>query len=130
MTLWPRSGSAIDNPIRRDLQLFILTGLRATDAKTVRWDHVDFVAGTIHRPMPKGGEDRAFTVPVPNPHRLRDTFASAAHEAGVDWYDLEVLMNHALPSSGDVTMGFVRVSVDYLREAAEKIAGFLLAKLG
>jgi cytosine/adenosine deaminase-related metal-dependent hydrolase len=61
---------------------------------------------------------------------LRDTFASAAHEAGVDWYDLKVLMNHALPSSGDVTMGYVRVSVDHLRDATERIAGFLLAKMG
>ncbi len=184
---WRRAVDAIDNPIRRDLQLFILlTGLRATDAKTVRWEHVDFKAGTIHRPKPKGGEDRAFTVPVskavlellrrrrdenaiifprdcgwawpsramdgtvthvqqvkeqrylagrktttfPSPHRLRDTFASAAHEAGVDWYDLKVLMNHALPSSGDVTMGYVRVSVDHLREAAEKISAFLVAKMG
>jgi integrase len=25
---------------------------------------VDFEKGTIHRPKPKGGEDRAFTVPV------------------------------------------------------------------
>lgn len=56
---------AIQNPIRHDLQLFILlTGLRSTDAKTVRWEHIDFEAGTLHRPKPKGGEQRAFTVPV------------------------------------------------------------------
>ena len=30
----------------------------------VRWEHVDCEAGTIHRPKPKGGEDRAFTVPL------------------------------------------------------------------
>jgi integrase len=69
------------------------------------------------------------TTTFPSPHRLRDTFASAAHEAKVDWYDLEVLMNHALPSSGDVTVGYVRVSIDHLREAAEKIASFLLEKM-
>ena len=40
------------------------TGLRSTDAKTVRWEHVDFERWTVHRPKPKGGEDRAFTVPV------------------------------------------------------------------
>ena len=34
-------------------------------------------------------------------------------------------MNHALPS-GDVTMGYVRVSVEHLRAAAEKIATFLV----
>ena len=48
----------------------------------------------------------------------------------MDWYDLKVLMNHALPSSGDVTVGYVRVSVEHLRESAEKITAFLLAKMG
>ena len=62
---WRRKVDGITNPIRRDLQLFLLlTGLRSLDARTVRWEHVDFEAGTIHRPKPKGGEDRAFTVPV------------------------------------------------------------------
>jgi integrase len=164
----------------------LLTGLRCSDAKTVRWEHVSFEKGTLHRPKPKGGEQRAsrcrsasrcwtccgggrprtrccsramaagcspardmdggvthvaqvkeqryvadckVTV-FPSPHRLRDTFASPAHEAGVDWYDLKVLMNHALPSSGDVTVGYVRVSVEHLRETAEKIAAFLLGKMG
>ncbi len=69
------------------------------------------------------------TTTFPGPHRLRDTFASAAHEAKVDWYDLKVLMNHALPANGDVTMGYIRVSVEHLREATEKIAGFLLEKM-
>ena len=184
---WREAVESIQNPIRRDLQFFILlTGLRSTDAKTVRWEHVDLDAGTIHRPKPKGGEDRAFTVPVstpvleilerrrtdnaaiyprdegwvwpsrnmsggvthvaqvkeqryvagkktttfPSPHRLRDTFATAAHEAGVDLYDLKVLMNHALPSSNDVTWGYVRVSVEHLRAATERISAFLLEKMG
>jgi integrase len=53
------------SPVRRDYQLFVLyTGLRATDAATIRWEHVDFDAGTLHRPRPKGGEDRAFTIPL------------------------------------------------------------------
>ena len=30
----------------------------------MKWEDVDFEAGTIHRPKPKGGVDRAFTVPV------------------------------------------------------------------
>lgn len=61
------------------------------------------------------------TTTFPSPHRLRDTFASAAHEAGVDWDDLKVLMNHALPSSGDVTAGYVPVSVEHMVAATEKI---------
>ncbi len=183
---WKKTVDAIQNPIRSDLQLFILlTGLRSTDAKTVRWEHVDFEAGTIHRPKPKGGEDRAFTVPVsetvlkilrrrqeenrmlfprdggwvfpskdmqgrvthvqqtkearyvgeqklsvfPSAHRLRDTFASAAHEARVHPLDLKVLMNHTLPSAGDVTEGYIRPSIEHLRGAVEKVAAFLLEKM-
>jgi len=175
---WRRRVEGIDNPIRRDLQLFILlTGLRATDAKTVRWEHADFGAGTIHRPRPKGGEERAFTVPVskavldilrrrreenavifprdegsawpsrdmsggvthvqqvkeqmyiagrkatafPSPHRLRDTFRQRRARGRVDWYDLKVLMHHALPSNGDVTMGYVRVSVERGRGEGERV---------
>lgn len=53
------------SPVRRSYQYFVLlTGLRRTDAATVRWDDVDFEAGTIHRPNPKGGRDKAFTIPL------------------------------------------------------------------
>jgi len=62
---WGETVASLRNPMRRDLQLFLLlTGLRSTDGRTVRWEHVDFEAGTIHRPKPKGGEDRAFTIPL------------------------------------------------------------------
>jgi integrase len=183
---WRARVEAIGNPIRRDLQLFmLLTGLRSADARTVRWEHVDFAAGTVHRPKPKGGEERAFTVPLsaaalevlrrrqaenhvlfprdegwafpsrdlqgrvthvqqakeqryvdgrkvghlPSPHRLRDTFATAGHEARVHPMDLKVLMNHALPASGDVTEGYIRPSVEHLRAAAEAIAEFLVDRM-
>jgi integrase len=179
---WRRKVDSIANPVRRDLQLFVLfTGLRSLDARTVRWEHVDLEAGTLHRPKPKGGEDRAFTIPIaavvqallrrrrdehrasrrddggwvfpardragrvthvieakeqryragrkvrflPSPHRLRDTFATAAHEAGVHPLDLKVLLNHALPAADDVTMGYIRPSLEHLREAVERVAGFL-----
>ncbi|MGE3966369.1 MAG: tyrosine-type recombinase/integrase [Planctomycetota bacterium] len=45
-------------------EFLLLTGLRATDAATVRWEHVDWDEATLHRPKPKGGTDRAFTVPL------------------------------------------------------------------
>ncbi|MHC4164051.1 MAG: tyrosine-type recombinase/integrase [Planctomycetota bacterium] len=62
---WREKVDGITNPVRRDLQLFLLlTGLRSTDARTVRWEHADLRGGTVHRPKPKGGEDRAFTVPL------------------------------------------------------------------
>lgn len=185
---WKERVDGIQNPIRRDLQLFILfTGLRSTDARTVRWEHIDFKAGTVHRPNPKGGEDHAFTVPLasyvldllkarraenkliypndggwvfpsqnikgevtyvaqgkeqrynaegkkvgylPSPHRLRDTFASAAHEARLHPLDLKVLMNHRLASSDDVTEGYIRPSVEHLRDCAERVAAFLRKKMG
>jgi integrase len=34
------------------------------DAATVRWEHVDLEKRTLRRPNPKGGEDRAFTIPI------------------------------------------------------------------
>lgn len=187
LSAWRARVEAIKNPVRRDLQLFLLlTGLRSLDARTVRWEHVDFEARTVHRPKPKGGEDRAFTVPVseavldilrrrrdenhmlypddggwvfptrnmrgkvthvsqakeqrydnlgkkvgylPSPHRLRDTFASAAHEARVHPLDLKVLMNHTLPAGDDVTEGYIRPSVDHLRGCAEQVAAFLLERM-
>lgn len=72
-------------PVRRDLHLFLLfTGLRSLDARTVRWEHlnlgnkpmslviplgkrekvVEVPPGCIHRPRPKGGISRGFTVPL------------------------------------------------------------------
>lgn len=53
------------SPVRRDYNLTLLyTGLRSRDCATIQWADVDFEAGTLHRPRPKGGEDRKFTVPL------------------------------------------------------------------
>ena len=52
-------------PVRRSYQLFVLlTGLRRSDAATVRWEDVNFDTGTLHRPNPKGGAEKAFTIPL------------------------------------------------------------------
>lgn len=65
MPAWWKAAEAIANPIRRDLHLFImLTGLRNTDAGSVRFSDVNFEEGTIHRPNPKGGASKRFTIPV------------------------------------------------------------------
>jgi len=180
---WRRKVLGLANPVRRDLQLcLLLTGLRSLDARTVRFEHVDFAAGTLHRPKPKGGEDRAFTVPIcrsvlelfrrrregngtddgwvfpardrdgrtthvieakeqrtvdgrktlylPSPHRLRDTFATAAHEARLHPLDLKVLMNHALPAADDVTQGYIRPSIEHLAGCVEEVARFLEGRMG
>ncbi len=51
--------------IRGDYQMFLLlTGLRRMDAATVRWEHLDLDGGKLHRPNPKGGKERAFTIPL------------------------------------------------------------------
>lgn len=173
---WVDGELRIRNPVRADLFLFILfTGLRSTDAATIRWHDVNLKERVLHRPSPKGGEDRAFDVPLssfliailkrrkaenpivysekcpwvfpafdrhgrvshvselkeagqPSPHRLRDTFATAAHEAGVPLLDTKVLMNHVLPQ-GDVTEGYMRPAVAHLRSQQEKISDFLEGKL-
>lgn len=53
---------------------------------------------------------------------LRDTFASAARDAGVDWFTLKMLMNHRLPSN-DMAAPYVSLTEpDGLRDAAEKVA--------
>lgn len=53
--------------VRGDYHLLtLLTGLRKMDAATVRWEHLDLEEGTLRRPNPKGGEDRAFTIPISN----------------------------------------------------------------
>lgn len=51
--------------VRGDYQLFVLlTGLRRMDAATVRWEHLDLDEAVLHRPNPKGGKERAFTIPL------------------------------------------------------------------
>jgi integrase len=75
------------SPVRRDYNLLVvLTGLRRTDAATLRWEHVNMTdkpvqsrvwntskgswesvtlaARSMLRPNPKGGAKRAFTVPL------------------------------------------------------------------
>lgn len=175
-SVWVDGELRTRNPVRADLFLFILfTGLRSTDAATVKWDDIKLDKRTLHRPCPKGGEDRAFDVPLspflvellerrkadnpivygnkcpwvfpafdrhgrvthvselreagqPSPHRLRDTFATAAHEAGIAPFDIKILMNHALPQ-GDVTEGYIRPAIEHLRTQQERISAFLLDKL-
>jgi len=65
-----------------------------------------------------------------SPHRLRDLWITASTEAGVQMIHTKALCNHSLPSSGDVTVGYVRPSIEALREATEAVARFLLGKAG
>lgn len=82
---WAASVNGIRNSVRCDWYWFVLlTALRSLDARTLRWDEVNLTdkAGwyvnaegervalppkSIHRPCPKGGERKAFTVPLSGP---------------------------------------------------------------
>jgi integrase len=64
MPAWYAKVLALPSPVRRDLQLFCLfTGMRSEAARHVRWEHVH--GNRLHVPKPKGGESRAFTLPLP-----------------------------------------------------------------
>jgi integrase len=53
------------SPIKRDGLMFALyTGLRHEDVRTLHFDFVDFDEHTLHLPNPKGGESKAFTIPL------------------------------------------------------------------
>ena len=52
-------------PVRRDLQLFTLfTGMRSDAARRIRWADLDWKRGALRVPKPKGGESRAFDLPL------------------------------------------------------------------
>jgi integrase len=59
------------------------------------------------------------------PHAARHTFASACSEAGLSVLATKALLNHR---SKDITEGYQKLSVEYLREATERVATFLLGK--
>ncbi|MBT4934801.1 MAG: integrase family protein [Rhodospirillaceae bacterium] len=62
---WYKDVTALPNPIRNDYYLFVLfSGLRRQSAAEIRWEHVDLASGTLLIPSPKGGEERAFVLPL------------------------------------------------------------------
>jgi len=189
---WSAIGE-LRNPVRADLvRVLMLTGLRSLDCRSIRFEEVNLGTepmvlgdvlippGCIHRPSPKGGTKKNFTIPLPevvlailrrrlddnpklalagpwvfptvgrdgkvthihnaeedtlkpfgySPHRLRDSWITASTECGVQMIHTKALANHSLPSSGDVTVGYVKPSIEALREATEKVAAFLLGKAG
>lgn len=63
---WYRRVMSMRNPIQRDgLITALFTGLRHEDVRTVRFENVDSREKTLSLPNPKGGEDRAFKIPLP-----------------------------------------------------------------
>jgi integrase len=65
---WLRELYAMDNPLRREFHLFTLfSGSRPTALKKIRLEHVDLRQRIIHIPRPKGGEEKAFDIPLSRP---------------------------------------------------------------
>jgi integrase len=60
---WAATVRSIGNSVRADYHLFVLyTALRANDAATIRFEHVDWRARTLFRPAPK--MQKPFTLPL------------------------------------------------------------------
>jgi hypothetical protein len=57
--------AGLGNPIRREFHLFtLLCGSRPTALKTARLDQLDLHRRVLHLPRPKGGEKKAFDIPL------------------------------------------------------------------
>lgn len=88
LPLWWKSVHEIDSDRRRNYQLLVMfTGIRRNDGMTLRWEHLNLTvepievqvynigkgrkvpvwlhAGSMIRPNPKGGFQKAFSVPLP-----------------------------------------------------------------
>ncbi len=62
---WFAELAALDNPVRREFHLFLLlSGHRPDAIKKARVEHVDFCSRVLHVPKPKGGEVKAFDIPL------------------------------------------------------------------
>jgi integrase len=61
----------------------LLSGLRRTDVLTARWANVDRARPSLRLPSPKGGEDRAFELPLSTP--MLECLARLK-EAGATYY--------------------------------------------
>lgn len=62
---WVEELRALESPIRREFHLLLLlSGSRPDALKRARIEHVNFRARILHIPKPKGGEVRAFDIPL------------------------------------------------------------------
>ena len=157
---------ALKNPVARDYILLLLfTGLRRTEAATLRWDDIDFVERVIRMPavltkagrkldlpmsdfvrdllvarralgntgfvFPGAGESgrlwdtglsavAAATGITVSAHDLRRSFVTIAESTDISPIALKALVNHAV--GADVTSGYVVMTTERLREAAQKVA--------
>jgi len=65
---WYKRLLALPNPVRREFHLFcLLSGSRPGALTVARWEHLDMRRRVLHVPLPKGGERRAFDMPLSRP---------------------------------------------------------------
>jgi len=65
LSKWFAEVQALDNAIVRDCLLFtVVTGLRKATVCAIRRQDIDLQRCTLHIPRPKGGADRAYTIPL------------------------------------------------------------------
>lgn len=65
---WFAQLRAIENPIRREFHLLLLLfGSRPDALKKARLEHLDLRRRILHLPKPKGGEKKAFDIPLSRP---------------------------------------------------------------
>ena len=63
-----------------------------------------------------------------SPHDLRRTFATVAESLNIPAYAVKGLLNHK--TSGDITAGYIQITVERLREPMQKITDYFLRKGG
>jgi integrase len=65
LRVWFTELAVLDNPVRREFHLFLLlSGHRPDAIKKARVEHLDFRSRVLHVPKPKGGEVKAFDIPL------------------------------------------------------------------
>ena len=68
LAAWFAQLLAVDNPIRREFHLLLLlSGSRPDALKKSPLDHLDLRRRVLHLPRPKGGEKKAFDIPLSQP---------------------------------------------------------------
>lgn len=62
---WHRQLRSLPNQIRQEFHLFmLLSGSRPDALRRARWEHLEVARRVLHFPDPKGGERRAFDMPL------------------------------------------------------------------
>jgi integrase len=119
-----KAGRALDLPMS-DVVFDMLSKRRALgDGKFVF--PANSKSGHIEEPKHAFGQIGAACGVNVSVHDLRRTFITVAESCDISPFALRALVNHSLPS-GDVTSGYIRMTVDRLREPVRRVASRLKA---